>query len=823
MRLRRRTSLLSLSALVAVAALPLLAAVPATAAPSTGVVISEVYGGGGNSGATLKNDFIELYNLGSTPVSLSGSSVAYFSASGGSGGSTALTGTLQPGTYYLIRESAGMGGSEDGPPPDVTGTISMSATSGRVDLLRGSTLVDRVGYGTATSSEGAAAPGLSNTTSDSRTPVTQDTDSNSADFKAGTPSPTNSGGTAGGGGGTSACNPSGTVTLISAVQGSGATSPCVGSSVTIDGVVVGRDDLIGSSFGSGNTINRFPRDRGFYVQEETADSDGNAATSEGVFVGLPTAATALPAIGDRVKVTGQVQDGQGAPVFGQTAIYPADASGVVTEASGQPLPAPVTLDTATANGQSVGTESSPTRGYYETVEDMLVTLPVGVANSGGTNKFGELFLIPGTTQGTLLRTDPVAPGLIATAQDAGAGNPDNPFNPPAPSTTIAQADKGDTVRGLTGPLGYSFGNYKVVPQVGQLPAVEKTGVAFPYDRLPAAQPGQVRIASFNQENLFPTGGALDGSIVTAAEFDERLGRASNAIGSLLKAPDVVAVQEIGDTRGNPNAAPQFTSEQTLQRLAARLGTDGYGVYTAVAREGNDTRGIDVGFLVKATVAFTNVVQYNPDAPSGLPAACSDAAGKTFNRTPLSIDVTAPGAVGTFTIVTNHFASKGNPPACAEAQGTAVHDIVVGLRNQGKRVVANGDLNSFEDEQPLTNLQAGDVLRNQFTKAAERDRYSFQFNGLLQTLDHQLVTPDLEPLVTNLTYAHLDNDYYERASQTDGHANSDHDPPVLTLGTATPSPALPEAPYAVLLAVAALAAGGLLVARRHHRGARVAAA
>jgi len=138
--------------------------------------------------------------------------------------------------------------------------------------------------------------------------------------------------------------------------------------------------------------------------------------------------------------------------------------------------------------------------------------------------------------------------------------------------------------------------------------------------------------------------------------------------------------------------------------------------------------------------------------------------------------------------------------------------------------ANGDLNSFEDEQPLqTNLQAGDVLRNQFTKAAERDRYSFQFKGLLQTLDHQLVTPDLEPLVTNLTYAHLDNDDYERASQTDGQANSDHDPPVLTLGTATPSPALPEAPYAVLLAVAALAAGGLLVARRHHRRARVAAA
>jgi len=812
----RRTALLAAATTVVVTAGFATLASPAVAA-STTLVISEVYGGGGNSGATLKNDFIELYNLGSSPVNLAGYSVAYFSASGGSGGTTTLSGTLQPGTYYLIQESAGTGGTTALPTPDATGTLALSATNGRVDLLTGSTVVDRVGYGTATTFEGAtAAPGLTNTTSGSRTPVTSDTDNNGADFTAGSPSPTNSGGTAGGGGGGgSACKPSGTVTLISAVQGSGATSPCAGSTVTVDAVVTGLDDLIGSSFGSGNSINRFPRDRGFYLQEETADADTNAATSEALFVGLPTATTALPAVGDKVRVTGPVQDGQGPPTFGQTAIYPAGAADVVTEASGQPLPAPVALDAAASAAQTISADSSPTRSYYETVEGMRVTLPVGVARSGGTNKFGELFLVPGTAQGTVLRTDPAVPGLIATESDAGAGNPDNPYNPPTPSTTTVQGDKGDTVRGLTGPLGYSFGNYKVVPQVGQLPAVEKTGVAFPYDRLPAAQPGQVRVASFNQENLFPTGGFLDGSTVTQAEFDERLSRASNAIGALLRAPDVVAVQEIGDTRSNPAATPGFTSEQTLQRLALRLGADGYGAYTAVAREGNDTRGIDVGFLVKGTVAFTNVVQYNPDAPAGLPAGCSDAAGKTFNRTPLAIDVTAP-LLGAFTVITNHFASKGNPPACAQAQGTAVHDIVAGLRSQGKRVLVNGDLNSFEDEQPLTNLQAGDVLRNQFTRAPARDRYSFQFSGLLQTLDHQLVTPELEPLVRDLTYAHLDNDYYERASQTDGHANSDHDPPVLTLGSASPTPAVPEAPYAGLLALAGLAVGAGALAHRRRR-------
>lgn len=811
MPLSRRTAALLLPSLLAAGAVSLVAS-PAQAV-STTLVVSEVYGGGGNSGAPFKNDFIELYNNSASPVSLAGWTVEYFSAGGGSGGTTALSGTLPANTYFLVQEGPGAGNGADLPANDVAGTISMSATNGRVDLTDAAgALVDRIGYGSASLREGTATPALTNSTSASRKASgsgLQDTDDNSADFTTGAPSPRSSNGTAGASPG---CSASGT-TLVHDVQGSGAVSPCKGSTVTVDGIVTGLDDLIGSSFGSNNTINRFPRDRGFYLQEEAADADSDPGTSEGIFVGLSTATTALPAIGDRITVTGVVQDGQGAPVFGRTALYPSSGAGTIVS-PGNPLPAATALDASRSGAQSVGTESSPTRGYYESVEGMLVTLPVGVAQSGGTNKFDELFLVPGTTQGTLLRTDPVVPGLLKTAADAGAGNPDNPFFPPARSTSVVLADKNDTVRGTTGPLGYTFGNYGIVVQDPATAAVQKTGVTFPYDRLPAAQAGQIRIASFNQENLFPTGAANDGIIVPASLFDERLGRASNAIGALLKAPDVVAVQEIGDTRGNPNASPQFTSEQTLQALADRLTSDGYGTYTAVAREGNDTRGIDVGFLVKNTVTFDNVVQYNPDAPSGLPAACSDAAGKTFNRTPLSIDVTAPAPVGAFTVITNHFASKGNPAACAEAQATAVHDITQGLRNQGKRVVVNGDLNAFEDEQPLTNLQAGDTLRNQFVKAPERDRYSFQFNGLLQTLDHQLVTPELEPLVADLTYAHLDNDYYQRPSRTDGHSNTDHDPPVLTLGTrAVPPAALPEVPFAPLLALVGLGTGALLLAYR----------
>lgn len=82
------------------------------------MAISQVYGGGGNAGATLRNDFIEIFNRGTAAVSLSGWSVQYASSTGtGAWTQTPLTNvTLQPGQYYLVKEAAGTGGN--GRPPD---------------------------------------------------------------------------------------------------------------------------------------------------------------------------------------------------------------------------------------------------------------------------------------------------------------------------------------------------------------------------------------------------------------------------------------------------------------------------------------------------------------------------------------------------------------------------------------------------------------------------------------------------------------------------------------------------------------------------------
>jgi len=168
----------------------------------SGVVISQVYGGGGNSGATLTNDFIELYNAGSTAVSLNGWSVQYASSAGSTWQRTNLAGSIAPGRYYLVQEAAGAGGTVGLPAPDASGTIAMSATSGKVALVTSSTLLsgscpgaeDFVGYGAANCFEGSgAAPGLSNTTAALRAgDGAIDTDNNASDFAAGEPNPRNS-------------------------------------------------------------------------------------------------------------------------------------------------------------------------------------------------------------------------------------------------------------------------------------------------------------------------------------------------------------------------------------------------------------------------------------------------------------------------------------------------------------------------------------------------------------------------------------------------------------------------------------------------------
>jgi len=214
-----RRPVLALVLVMAFAILP--ASTHPTGAVSSTIVISQVYGGGGNSGAVYTHDFVELFNLGSAPVSLDGWSIQYASATGTSNFGarvtqiTPLSGSLEPGHYLLVQGESTAAVGVPLPMPVITDTtpINLSGTAGKVALVATADslacngapestpcspeqlalIVDLVGYGNANFFEGHPAPALSNSTSISRSAGgCTDTDDNGVDFVSGVPAPRNS-------------------------------------------------------------------------------------------------------------------------------------------------------------------------------------------------------------------------------------------------------------------------------------------------------------------------------------------------------------------------------------------------------------------------------------------------------------------------------------------------------------------------------------------------------------------------------------------------------------------------------------------------------
>src|SRR6185369_2899499 len=175
--------------------------------PVDHLVISQVYGGGGNSGATFTNDYIEIYNPTVISFNLAGWSLQYASAAGTSWtNKQPLGGTIAPGEYFLVQlASGGANGSALPVSPNITGDINMSATTGKIALVSNSIslsgscpngadpdIVDFVGYGSSASCfEGAVrAPAPSNTTALFRKQNgAQDTNQNGDDFQTSAPNP----------------------------------------------------------------------------------------------------------------------------------------------------------------------------------------------------------------------------------------------------------------------------------------------------------------------------------------------------------------------------------------------------------------------------------------------------------------------------------------------------------------------------------------------------------------------------------------------------------------------------------------------------------
>jgi predicted extracellular nuclease len=720
------------------------------------VVISQVYGGGGNSGATLTNDFIELHNRSAVSVSLVGWSVQYAATTGTTWQKTDLSGAIAPGGYYLVREAAGAGGTVALPQPDATGGIAMGATAGKVVLLNSATLVtagtlcptvnvvDLVGYGTSTTCFEGTGPTatLTNTTAALRNGVGEaDTDSNAADFTAGAPNPRNSGspppppppppfGVCG--------DPA---TRISAIQGSGAAAALTGVQ-TIEGVVVG--DYQGAGQFSG-----------YFVQEEAADQDADPLTSEGIFVFSGTSA-GFPvdnvSVGEVVRVRGTAAEFSGMTQVSSVNALATCSTGAAVPATSVSLPVAEVAD-------------------LERYEGMLVhfaqTLTATEVFSLG--RFGEVSL---SGVGRLYTPTAITtPGPAAIAQlaqnnrsrivldDASNTQNNDPTRYPTGGLSATNTLRvGDTLPSLTGVLEFRFSVYRIQP-------VDAEPVNFVGTNLRTAAPpavgGNLRIASFNVLNYF-NGDGLGGGFPTSRgaesqfEFDRQEAKIVSALAALNG--DVVGLMEI-ENDGEPNSA--------LSELVAALNeATAPGTYSYVDTGVIGTDEIKVALIYK-TAAVAPVGDWKI-----ITSAVDPRFDDTRSRPSLVQTFLHLGSGQTFTVVVNHLKSKGSAcegdPDTGDGSGncngtrtSAAAALVDWLATDptgsgDSDFLIIGDLNSYTFETPVTTLVAGGFT-NLVRKYGGLTAYSYVFNGESGYLDHALGTKSLEAQVAGVRDWHINPD------------------------------------------------------------------
>jgi predicted extracellular nuclease len=803
------------SALAGVSALALVAAGAVTLLPmaahavdlTSNVVISEVYGGGGNTGAPYQNDFIELYNHGTSAQSVAGWSVQYASSTGTSWQRTALTGSVPAGGFYLVAEGAGAGNGAALPTPNDTGTIALSSTSGKVALVNTSTalagcaaacdsaagVVDFVGFGAANDAAGTPTPALSNTTSAQRTtsPFTN-TGNNSADFTVGSPTPSGAGNTPPPG-----CDSSPTPpecvpgsTTIQDVQGTGFRSPLVGQTVSkVDGIVTATRSA-GSS-------------RGFWIQQAQPDVTRTSASS-GVFV---FTSSATVSVGDRVLVSGKVSDfyplasGETLATTSSLSITEIAPTLVTKLSSGNPLPAalvitPTTVpDTYAPTTDSGNVESidpvDPSHSaleFWEAHEGMLAEVDNARVVGPGKPQFGEIYVTTKPDQqatyrgGTYVDSYNIPSGRLLIATTNGS---------------VPAANVGDELTGITsGPVDWStFGGYDIAANTlgGYQDNNLQPTVATPQ----AAD--QLAIATYNVENLAPSD--------PQSKFDQ-LGA---GVVSNLKSPDVISVEEIQDNDGATDDGV-VAADQTLTKLTAAISAAGGPSYQwSEIDPVNDADGGQPGGNIR------NVFLYNPDRvtfvskPGGDSTTAVSVSTGSDGTAELSV---SPGRVdptndawtdsrkplaGEFIfqgkkviVIGNHFNSKGGdqsadgrfqPPTRSsetqrQQQATVLNNFVhqVLAADPRANLVLAGDFNDYQFAPSMKTLtDDGATLTDLITTLPANQQYTYVFNGVSQVLDHIFVSKPLSsagPDAVAYDVIHVNSEFGAQAS--------DHDPQVVRI-------------------------------------------
>ena len=538
-------------------------------------------------------------------------------------------------------------------------------------------------------------------------------------------------------------------TAIHDIQGTGATfDPAFGGTRTIEGVVTSA--MLG----------------GFWIQEEAADQDDDAQTSEGLFVFRSGAAA--PPEGHVVRVTGNVAEfGGKTQLSGVTSVLDCGA------AEENVTPVDVTFPLASATS-------------LESVEGMRVTLPetLVISEYFDYDRFGEVVLAEPRhgesrlfTPTAVVDPGPEAQALLAenelrqiVVDDRSTQQNPSVLPHPGNGEPFSQTNRfrgGDTVTGISGVLDEAFGTYRLQPtSYGDYEAVNER---------PESRPevgGDVQVASFNVLNYFLTldagsnkcGPELNQDCRGANDANELQRQRAKIVAAIAGLDaDVVGLMEMENSRGVEPAAD----------LAAGLNDLlGEGTYDYIDTGVIGTDAIRLGFLYKpgaVTPAGDFDVLDSSDDPRFDDTKNRPMLTQTFDTVP------ADGAPSErFTVSVNHLKSKGSDcndvgdPDTGDGQGncnltrTAAAQAIVdhlasdptGSGDPDRLLI--GDMNSYDHEDPIRAFETGGY-EDQVKRFGGERAYSYVFDGMVGYLDHGLASSSLAGQVTGAAEWHINAD------------------------------------------------------------------
>ena len=510
---------------------------------------------------------------------------------------------------------------------------------------------------------------------------------------------------------------------IWAIQGSGLSSPYARSEATTEGVVTAV----------------FPELQGFWIQE--TESDDDPTTSAGLFVLIDNLNIEV-AQGDLVQVHGRVRE-----LFSQTVLHVDSRDAVVVLESGQPLPEPVVIDPPQDNVEA--------NIYKETLEGMLVTLAEPAVVVAPTTRFGEYVLVYERWGVEHVARTEQSGFFIMVNDGSTVGHNDQ--------ETLAYAVKsGDVVTNLTGPLNFSFGHFKIEP----LAVPDIVEAERPLPSLPLDGRATLSVATFNVENLFDLVDPHPSSPPrpTLDEYRLKLNKVAEAI-LAMGAPDIIGLQEVENI--------EVLEDLVEQEQLAVFGYEPYLI------EGDDSRGIDVAYLVRSDSVTVEGVNSYP-GPNSL-----------TSRHPLVLTATVhlEDEDRTVYVLNNHFLSLSAGEAATEPARTnqAAWNVTlveeIRANDPDAMIIVLGDLNSFYGTPPIETLQTADLRHvYEFFGEDEPLPYTYIFEGATQSLDHILLSADLFEGLMLVQVLHINADYpiWNLSDSTAQHV-SDHDPLVIVIG------------------------------------------